>query len=232
MGSEEEKKEEQSNLEKQNVKKENTLEKSEENQDFKNKPEEIRKIIKINPSDKEQKKVDQQDQIDRDVDKSLREDLEQKRIILQTIKDLDFQIKKNQEDINAINQRLDSVIKDLDDLVSLYEIVSEQMNPFVGLSKVTKKRLDALENFTKEVEEIKTRLSNLEAFAEKAGANLQDFKGQYKDDKNTELPKINSIQDKDLSDDELEIILEKAFDSLMIEDEIEKTINEFIEKLT
>jgi hypothetical protein len=96
-----------------------------------------------------------------------REDLEQRRNILQSIKDFDFQIKKNQEDIGKITEKIDGLTKDLDDLVSLYEIVSEQMNPFVGLSKVTKKRLDALENFTKEIEILNTRLGDIESVLEK-----------------------------------------------------------------
>lgn len=91
-----------------------------------------------------------------------REDLEQRRTILQNLKDFDFQIKKNAEDITNITEKVESLSKDLDDLVSLYEIVSEQMNPFVGLSKVTKKRLDALENITAEVESLKTKLSDME----------------------------------------------------------------------
>ena len=104
-----------------------------------------------------------------------REGLEQKRAILQNIKDFDFQIKKNQEDVSGINQKLDGVSKDLDDLVSLYEIVSEQMNPFVGLSKVTKKRLDALESFTREIDILKERMGEMESFAERSGAKLKSI---------------------------------------------------------
>ncbi len=96
-----------------------------------------------------------------------REDLEQRRNMLQSIKDFDFQIKKNQGEIGKMVEKLDGLTKDLDDLVSLYEIVSEQMNPFVGLSKVTKKRIDALENFTKEIEDIKTRMEDVESVVEK-----------------------------------------------------------------
>jgi len=96
-----------------------------------------------------------------------RDDLEQRRNMLQSIKDFDFQIKKNQEDIGKMVEKLDGLTKDLDDLVSLYEIVSEQMNPFVGLSKVTKKRIDALENFTNEIEDIKTRMGDVESVVEK-----------------------------------------------------------------
>ena len=104
-----------------------------------------------------------------------REELEQRRTILQNMKDFDFQIKKNQEDLTNLNEKVENLSKDLDDLVSLYEIVSEQMNPFVGLSKVTKKRIDALENFTKEVETVKTRIGDLESILEKSGVATGGF---------------------------------------------------------
>jgi len=104
-----------------------------------------------------------------------RESLEQKRAILQNIKDFDFQIKKNQEELSNVNKKIDEMSKDLDDLVSLYEIVSEQMNPFVGLSKVTKKRLDALENFTIEIDALKERMGEMESFAERSGAKIQSL---------------------------------------------------------
>ena len=108
-----------------------------------------------------------------------RESLEQKRAILQNIKDFDFQIKKNQEELSSVNKKIGGMSKDLDDLVSLYEIVSEQMNPFVGLSKVTKKRLDALENFTREIDGLKERMGEMESFAERSGAKIQSL-GQIK----------------------------------------------------
>jgi len=160
-------------------------------------------------------------------DSNTRENLEQKRAILQSIKDFDFQIKKNQEDINGINQKLESLSKDLDDLVSLYEIVSEQMNPFVGLSKVTKKRLDALENFTKEIDTLKTRVGDLESFAERTGIKIEDFKA-LKTDQIT-MPSNNVTND--LSDVDLDKILERSLKELSGEEEIDKVINEFIESL-
>jgi hypothetical protein len=91
------------------------------------------------------------------------------------MKDFDFQIKKNQEGITNISEKVESLSKDLDDLVSLYEIVSEQMNPFVGLSKVTKKRLDALENIIKEVDGVKTRIGDLESFLDKTSASGKEY---------------------------------------------------------
>ncbi len=141
-------------------------EKNEEEKDTK-KVDNLRKVIKV-----EQKEGGEQA---KDSEPGTRENLEQKRAILQSIKDFDFQIKKNQEEITSVNKKLDSVSKDLDDLVSLYEIVSEQMNPFVGLSKVTKKRIDALENFTKEIEDLKNRMGDIESFAVKAGTDLKSM---------------------------------------------------------
>jgi len=140
------------------------VEEKKEEGEKKDKADELRKVIKVDQKNDEQPA---------DGEPDTRENLEQKRAILQSIKDFDFQIKKNQEEITSVNQKLDSVTKDLDDLVSLYEIVSEQMNPFVGLSKVTKKRIDALENFTKEIDDLKNRMGDIESFAVRAGADLK-----------------------------------------------------------
>jgi len=145
--------------------------------------ESLRKVIKVDqaedkkeeePAEGEEKPAESEDKaVEKVPESGGKESLEQKRAILQNIKDFDFQIKKNQEDLGGINKKIDGMSKDLDDLVSLYEIVSEQMNPFVGLSKVTKKRLDALENFTREIEALKERTGELESFAEKSGSRIQ-----------------------------------------------------------
>ena len=254
MGNDEEKIAEQSNSEGQENKEEKPEEAKEtpkeQKTDEKKNTEELRKVIKVNP---EKNKEEQKTKEDIDLEDTGREGLEQKRAILQSIKDFDFQIKKNQEEITAVNQKLDSVTKDLDDLVSLYEIVSEQMNPFVGLSKVTKKRIDALENFTKVIEELKTRMGDLESFAEMAGANLQEIRLQRGGEPNlettTELPKESKnsstttikttpipitpvpMPKEAVSNGDLDLIIERAFESLYADNEIDSLIDEFIENL-
>jgi len=221
------------------------VKKTEESEDIKKHTDELRKVIKVglieeNKKEKSQEPSEKKDEILKETDEddsepTTRESLEQRRAILQSIKDFDFQIKKNQEDIGGINQKIDSVIKDLDDLVSLYEIVSEQMNPFVGLSKVTKKRIDALENFTREIENLKGRMGDLESFAEKTGANIENFKLQRtelsnKDDKlKVETNGDNSSQD--FSDEDLDKIIEGSLNTLSLEKEIDITIDEFIESI-
>ena len=162
--------------------------KEEEPADEKKDVDSLRKVIKVDQT--EEKKEEKPAESDKNEEKkaaepvkddtseetdplSSKESLEQKRAILQNIKDFDFQIKKNQEELGSLNKKIDGMSKDLDDLVSLYEIVSEQMNPFVGLSKVTKKRLDALESFTREIEVLKERTGELESFAERSGAKIQ-----------------------------------------------------------
>jgi archaellum component FlaC len=189
-----------------------------------------------------------------------REELEQRRTILQNMKDFDFQIKKNQEDLTNLNEKVENLSKDLDDLVSLYEIVSEQMNPFVGLSKVTKKRIDALENFTKEVDNVKNRIGDLESFFEKSGitpeggvrptvvtksANNENITSETsKETKVTPNPTSSNIPSTvapniplpvpmqpaitpNLSDREIDELLSKSLESLLIEQNIDMIINEF-----
>lgn len=177
-----------------------------------------------------------------------REDLEQRRTILQNMKDFDFQIKKNQEDITSIHQKVESLSKDLDDLVSLYEIVSEQMNPFVGLSKVTKKRLDALENIIKEVDGVKSRIGDLESNLDKNGVSLKNsspsvehnatMETQAKQDPvpiqtspqntlQTQSVTIPATSMGTLNDNELDVLLNKSLESLLMEQNIDTMINDF-----
>jgi seryl-tRNA synthetase len=177
-----------------------------------------------------------------------REELEQRRTILQNMKDFDFQIKKNQEEITSIYQKVESLSKDLDDLVSLYEIVSEQMNPFVGLSKVTKKRLDALENIIKEVDGVKTRIGDLESNLDKNGVSVKNNSmpetpiPTIESTVKTEAPSLNiapqsipeprplkspTVPVETVPDNDLDILLNTTLESLLMEQNIEGMINDF-----
>jgi flagellar protein FlaC len=184
-----------------------------------------------------------------------REELEQRRTILQNMKDFDFQIKKNQEDLTTLNEKVENLSKDLDDLVSLYEIVSEQMNPFVGLSKVTKKRIDALENFTKEVDSVKNRIGDLESLIEKSGISSEggirpnimikpvngdktkNPPGQPPSSTNPQIS-IRPVNERktvllqpmiapNLSDAEIDELLTKSLESIILDQNIDTMIDEF-----
>jgi flagellar protein FlaC len=203
-----------------------TLKKDEEaegDNDTKKDVNNLRKVIKIN-SEEEDSEIPNRDS------------LEQKRAILQSIKDFDFHIKKNSEEINSIYKKLDSLTKDLDDLVSLYEIVSEQMNPFVGLSKVTKKRIEALENFTNEVDDLKNRMNIIESFAENSGLNLDELIDKNsKSNQKYEGSKINEndwqeiISKMEISGNNLDSIIEKTLSDMVLDSQIDFLLNEFIE---
>lgn len=208
---------------------------------IKNNADDLRRVIKLGPKEdenskkqgeKKDKNIKENEPIVDDPETTTRESLEQKRAILQSIKDFDFQIKKNSEDINNLNQKLDSITKDLDDLVSLYEIVSEQMNPFVGLSKVTKKRIEALENFTKEIEDLKNRMGDIESSAEKTGVNLENIKLQQSEPSNKNAVKNSTdILSNNLSEGDLDVIIEKSLDELSLDKEMDTEIDKFIENL-
>ena len=236
MGKGEDESRDQSSDEESNPKQE-PEEKIEEPTETKKNTDELRKVIKVDSqdnSDKEAEPKKDEQGLD-DSETPTRDTLEQKRAILQSIKDFDFQIKKNSEDITSIHKKLESVSKDLDDLVSLYEIVSEQMNPFVGLSKVTKKRIDALENFTKEIDDLKERMGEIESFTEKAGLDFAEIKASKsvteKDSSEVNVSTTPVNISEDLSANDLDYIIEQSFHDINIELEIDNLINEFIEKL-
>ena len=129
---------------------------------------------------------------------------------------LETEIAKNREMIENLEEKIETINKDLDDLVSLYEIVSEQMNPFVGLSKVTKKRLEVLEKLTDEFDKIKNRLEDLELLVGKVPAA-----GAVKTGEDTETKYMEDI-DK---------VMDASISALAIENKIETFIDEFLEEI-
>jgi len=169
---------------------------------------------------------------------------EETQNLLKNMKDFDNQIMKNQEDIGKLYKKIDGLSNDLDDLVSLYEIVSEQMNPFVGLSKVTKKRIDALENFTQEVESIKTRMNELESILEENHIDIGSLKMIKTSPKSVKTSDISDLGEEtiaetfsssiiqdiegNLSDFDVEYIVNTSFEVLFAEQNIDNTINEFL----
>ena len=148
-----------------------------------------------------------------------KETLEQNRLILQSIKDFDVQIKENRNNIDSMHQKVDSLAKDLDDLVTLYEIVSEQMNPFVGLSKVTKKRLDNLENISNRVDELFQRLDTME--------NSEVLSVQPQNQPTVQQTPSNP----DIDNVDLEKIIELSFNEMFLDSQIDTVIDRYIENL-
>jgi len=129
---------------------------------------------------------------------------------------LETEIAKNREMIKNLEEKVETINKDLDDLVSLYEIVSEQMNPFVGLSKVTRKRLEALEKLTEEFDKIKSRLDDLEILVGKVPAS-----GAVKMEGSTEARYT----------EEIDKMMDTSISALVIESEIETFIDKFLEEV-
>jgi len=97
------------------------------------------------------------------------------------------------------------------------------MNPFVGLSKVTKKRLDSLENFTKEIDTVKNRVGDLESFAERMGMKIEN--PEIRKEENVKIP-VETISDMDLDK-----IIELSMKDIASENAIDLAIDDFIESL-
>ena len=131
-------------------------------------------------------------------------------------KELDAQIKENNNLIRKLEEKVASISEDMNDLIGLYEIVSGQMNPFVGLSKVTKKRLDVLENFDKEMESLKTRLDSIESLVGKIDISKSSSKNL------SPMEEIDDIIDRALGlildESKIDDIIDKAIENLKIGD--------------
>jgi len=173
----------------------------------------IRRIIKFEEKGSEETKGQQKRETEEKKEevKKEQEGIDQK-VIMQSLKEFDFQIKRNKEEIERLNRKLEEISRDLDDLVSLYEIVSEQMNPFVGLSKVTKQRLEALENYTKEIQDLKARIEQLELSLGK-------------------IPQTTPKEEKEYSEEDLDNAVNKAFSLIDLERRIEEEISSYLDKL-
>lgn len=130
---------------------------------------------------------------------------------------MNHQISKNQNSIRALEKKIASLSEDVDDLVSLYEIVSVEMNPFVGLSKITRNRLDALANIDKEFESLKTRVEELEGST--TGLSASETDDNFDDNKDFYL--VEDIDD--IVDEALEYIIEIR--------KIDDIIDEFVKDL-
>ena len=219
------------------------------NEDVPSEP--VRTIIKLNPSDKESnadtlkekqnmKNTDDTPQTTGD-EKTLKKDLEQKKDYLKNIKEFSFRINENKEQIQQLTDKVNTIVGDLDDLVSLYEIVSEQMNPFVGLSRVTKKRIEALEHFSDDIEDLKTKMMQLESdfdtisntkeLPTKITKNIPLLK-ENKEKEDQLLVKIpHHTQTNDISEAEIDLILEETLNTITMSHSIEDEITHFLDKL-
>lgn len=65
------------------------------------------------------------------------------------------------KDIDEIRNELGRLDENLRDIMMLYEVVSTQINPFIGESKVTATSMEKLERMNEEVKEVKTTLEDI-----------------------------------------------------------------------
>lgn len=74
---------------------------------------------------------------------------------------LKVSINSVRKDISEIRNELGRMDESLKDIMMLYEVVSTQINPFIGESKVTAASIEKLERLSEEVKEIKNTLDDI-----------------------------------------------------------------------
>ena len=95
------------------------------------------------------------------------------------------------------------------------------MNPFVGLSKVTKQRLEALENFTSEIQTLKERLEELEYSIGKTPPPQSENVSKMED--------TSAVEEKVSPD--ADTVVEKALEVVTFEEKLDDVIDNFLKEL-
>ncbi len=74
---------------------------------------------------------------------------------------LDIAINNLKKEIDSLKQDLQKMDDSLKDMMALYEVVSSQINPFVGSSKVTALSIQRLDNMEKQLRELEVIVNDV-----------------------------------------------------------------------
>ncbi len=74
---------------------------------------------------------------------------------------LDIAINNLKKEIDSLKQDLQKMDDSLKDMMALYEVVSSQINPFVGSSKVTALSIQRLDNMEKQLRELEVLVNDV-----------------------------------------------------------------------
>lgn len=96
------------------------------------------------------------------------EDSENQEKILKKVSTLDDEVLKLKmsmntvkKDVTEVQDGLKSLEENIRDIMMLYEVVSTQINPFIGESTVTATNLEKLERMTKELKDLRTNIDDI-----------------------------------------------------------------------
>lgn len=74
---------------------------------------------------------------------------------------IDISINGLRRDIDALREEIQKIDESMGDIMALYEVVSAQINPFVGSSKVTSLSVERIEALERAVDEIENQIRNI-----------------------------------------------------------------------
>lgn len=89
--------------------------------------------------------------------------------LLAKVNDIESKLPKLESSINNLRKEnemlrveLNKINENLQDIMALYEVVSNQINPFIGVSKITATSLEKLERLETEYKRLKKLLKSLQ----------------------------------------------------------------------
>ncbi|ENN95835.1 flagella accessory C family protein [Methanocaldococcus villosus KIN24-T80] len=88
--------------------------------------------------------------------------------LMAKVSDLESRLPRLESSINALRKEnemlrieIEKINESLQDIMSLYEVVSNQINPFIGVSKITATSLEKLERLEADYKKLKKTLEEL-----------------------------------------------------------------------
>jgi len=127
----------------------------------------LRKVLKKEEKEEEKEEVMPEEPVIEEPDR--REDDDALVKLNERLNDIENRLPRIDVSLNNLKREIDGLRNDLlriddsmKDMMTLYEVVSAQINPFVGTSKVTALSVERLDRMEKKLEELEDMLDNIQ----------------------------------------------------------------------
>ncbi len=127
----------------------------------------LKKVLKKEEEEKEEEVVLEESTVEDDTDRAENDDTIMK--LNERLNDIENRLPRIDVSLNNLKREIDGLRNDIQriddsmkDMMTLYEVVSAQINPFVGTSKVTALSVERLDRMEKKLEELEELLDNIQ----------------------------------------------------------------------
>ncbi|WP_423793321.1 flagella accessory protein C [Methanocaldococcus indicus] len=102
------------------------------------------------------------------MERSIRDLMETTENLMNKLNDIESRLPRFESTLNSLRKEnemlrieINKINENLQDIMALYEVVSNQINPFIGVSKITATSLEKLERLESEYKKLKSLVEEL-----------------------------------------------------------------------